>query len=210
MNEEHGENFFIELLKIGVPVVIIVLVVRLWIAQPFIVSGSSMDPTFATGQYLLIDELSYRFHEPARGDVIIFKYPKDPSQYFIKRIIGLPGETLLITDTSVTLLNPNGTKETLQEPYLQRRGNGAAMTVIVEPDEYFVMGDNRPDSSDSRYWGDLPREDIIGRAFLRLFPVSKLEFLPGKYDIHLSRISWSNAHTLFSRSFQNYINILQS
>ena len=210
MNEEHGENFFIELLKIGVPVVIIVLVVRLWIAQPFIVSGSSMDPTFATGQYLLIDELSYRFHEPVRGDVIIFKYPKDPSQYFIKRIIGLPGETLSITDTTVTLLKPDGTKEKLGEPYLQKRGNGAAMTITVKPNEYFVMGDNRPDSSDSRYWGDLPREDIIGRAFLRLFPISKLELLPGKYDISLAPISWSNARSFFSRSFQNYFNMLQS
>ena len=180
MNEEHGDNFFIELLKVGVPVVAVVILVRLFVAQPFIVSGASMQPTFATGQYLLVDEISYRFQAPSRGDIIIFKYPKDPSQYFIKRIIGLPGETLDITPDAVSIVEPNNTLQTLQEPYLVNRGNSVTMTVHLGPGQYFVMGDNRPDSSDSRYWGDLPQNDIVGRAFLRLYPFSALAVFPGK------------------------------
>jgi signal peptidase I len=197
MNEERGENFFIELLKIAVPVILIVVVIRVWIAQPFIVSGLSMDPTFDTGQYLLIDELTYHFNEPERGDVIIFKYPKDPKQYFIKRIIGLPGETLTITNADVAIVRPDGTREYLKEPYLVHVGNGAAMTVTLGQDEYFVMGDNRTDSSDSRFWGELPRQNIIGRALVRLFPVSKLGLFPGKANIQFSN-SNSAANAMIS------------
>jgi signal peptidase I len=212
MNEEHGENFFIELLKIGLPVIIIVLVVRLWIAQPFIVSGSSMDPTFDTGEYLLIDELTYHFHEPERGDVIIFKYPKDPSQYFIKRIIGLPGETVSISDANVSILEQNGATKQLREPYVRHRGNGSTLTVVLGPDEYFVMGDNRPDSSDSRYWGELPRSNIIGRAFLRLFPVNELGIFPGKATIEFSSAAaYAGPGISISPTiFWDYYNVLRS
>ncbi|MGH7141360.1 MAG: signal peptidase I [Minisyncoccia bacterium] len=193
MHEERGENFFIELLKIGVPVVVIVILIRLFVAQPFIVSGSSMSPTFATGQYLLVDELTYRFEAPQRGDIIIFRYPKDPSEYFIKRIIGLPGETLNITPAAVYLVESNGTKEQLEEPYLVNQGNIVNETVTLGPGQYFVMGDNRPDSSDSRYWGDVLAQNIIGRAALRLFPLSKIGVLPGKAVIEIEAVASSSA-----------------
>jgi signal peptidase I len=180
MQDEQRENFFTELLKFALIAVIIVLPMRLFVAQPFIVSGASMEPTFDNGEYLIVDELSYRFEEPERGDVIIFKYPRDESQFFIKRVIGLPGETVTITDTSVTITKTDGEETSLEEPYVHNLGNGRSISVILEEGEYFVMGDNRPESSDSRYWGVLPKENIVGRAFLRLLPIQTISILPGK------------------------------
>jgi len=179
MPQGERENFFTELLKFALVAVVIVVPVRLFIAQPFIVSGASMDPTFHNGQYLIVDELSYRFDEPNRGDVVIFKYPKDPSQFFIKRIIGLPGETVRVTPNSVTITKTDDNTLELDEPYLVNEGNGSGITETLNDGEYFVMGDNRPESSDSRIWGVLPRENIVGRAFLRLLPIEDINLLPG-------------------------------
>ncbi|HVU80286.1 MAG TPA: signal peptidase I [Candidatus Paceibacterota bacterium] len=179
MPQEKHENFFIELLKFALIAVVIVVPLRLFIAKPFIVSGASMEPTFDTGQYLIVDELSYRFGEPARGDVVIFRYPKDPSQYFIKRVIGLPGETVRIQRGEVSVIETNGNAVNLDESYIVHKGNGGDMQVTLKAGEYFVMGDNRPESSDSRIWGVLPREDIVGRAFVRLLPVQTLGLFPG-------------------------------
>src|SRR3990167_5681468 len=160
MPQGQRENVFTELLKFALFAVIIVVPVRLFVAQPFIVSGASMDPTFDNGQYLIVDELTYRFDEPNRGDVIIFKFPKDPSQYFIKRVIGLPNETLRITSEAVTVSTADGSSLTLEEDYVVNEGNGGNVVVTLKDNEYFVMGDNRPESSDSRLWGVLPRENI--------------------------------------------------
>lgn len=179
MPEVHRDSFFTELLKFALVALIIVVPIRFFVAQPFIVSGASMDPTFATGQYLIVDELSYRFAPPARGQVIIFRYPKDPSQYFIKRIIGLPGETVNIKDGQVYVTEVSGDTIKLSEPYVSDKGNGADTTVTIPADKYFVMGDNRPESSDSRTWGLLPRENIIGRAFARLLPLQTASIFPG-------------------------------
>lgn len=179
MPQEKHDNFFIELLKFALIAVVIVIPLRLYIAKPFIVSGASMEPTFDTGQYLIVDELSYRFEEPARGDVVIFRYPKDPSQYFIKRVIGLPGETVRIERGQVSVVTTTGSIVSLDESYIVHQGNGADMSVSLKADEYFVMGDNRPESSDSRVWGVLPRANIVGRAFVRLLPVQTIGFLPG-------------------------------
>ncbi len=179
MPQEKRENFFTELLKFALIAIIIVVPLRLWVAKPFIVSGASMEPTFETGQYLIVDELSYHFENPAREDIVIFRYPKDPSQYFIKRIIGLPGETVAIQDGNVEITTVSGQTMTLAEPYIKNIGNGGDMTTTLGPDQYFVMGDNRPESSDSRIWGILPRENIVGRAFLRLLPIDELSVLPG-------------------------------
>jgi signal peptidase I len=151
----------------------------MWVAQPFVVNGSSMDDTFKDGQYLIVDELTYRFREPERGEVLIFRYPKEPSKYFIKRLIGLPGETIVVRDDKVTVKNaahPQGV--VLDEPYAQSRTFGN-VTVTLEADEYFVMGDNRVVSSDSRVWGPLPKDDLIGRPIVRLTPFSALGVLPG-------------------------------
>ncbi len=179
MPQESSENFFTELLKFVLIAAAIVFPIRLFIAQPFIVSGASMDPTFHNGQYLIVDELSYRLEAPARGDVIIFRYPKNPKEFFIKRIIGLPGETVMINGNEIAITKTDGSTLTMTEPYVVNKGNGSTRSLVLASDEYFVLGDNRPESSDSRVWGALPRENIIGKAFIRLLPFNTLSIFPG-------------------------------
>lgn len=160
---------------------IIVIPIRMFVFQPFIVSGESMYPTFNNADYLIIDEFSYYLHEPKRGDVIVFHYPNDPKRYFIKRIIGLPGETVIFKNRNVYIKNaenPDGIK--LSEPYLsQITIPGEKTEVTVGADNYFVMGDNRGFSSDSRAWGLLPRKNIVGTAGLRLLPLKSISYKPG-------------------------------
>ncbi len=174
------ENSFLEIAKFALIALVIVLPIRWFIAQPFIVSGASMEDTFHDKEYLIVDQISYRFDDPKRGDVIIFKYPKDPSKYFIKRVIATPGETITIDGQQVTITNsehPEGF--ILEEPYASI-GNGLGGQVLsLGTDEYFVMGDNRDHSSDSRVWGTLKKDEIVGRAFLRLLPPSRLGVFPG-------------------------------
>lgn len=180
MPEVQRDSFFTELLKFVVVAAVIVLPVRLFIAQPFIVSGESMSPTFENGEYLIVDELTYRLEEPKRGDVVIFHYPRNPSEFFIKRIIGLPGETVAIKDGEVSIEQSDGTTIVLDEPYVQNAGNGRETTYTVDENSYFVLGDNRPESSDSRVWGLMPKQNLIGRAFVRLLPVQEAGIFPGK------------------------------
>lgn len=159
----------------------IVVPIRLFIAQPFIVSGASMDPTFLNKQYLIVDELSYHFGDPSRGDVVIFKYPKDPKKYFIKRVIGLPGETVVDNQGRISIIDKDGiTTTVLKEPYVVHTKEDSVERTLGE-DEYFLMGDNRAGSFDSRAWGPVDRDLIIGKAFLRLFPVTTIDFLPGEH-----------------------------
>lgn len=162
---------------------VIVLPIRYFIAQPFIVNGSSMSPTFETGQYLIVDQLSYRFHEPVRGDVIIFKYPGNTKIFYIKRIIGLPGETININENTVTIINsdnPDGF--ILNEPFVVFPKE-TFMEVTLNDDQYFVMGDKRDASSDSRIWGPLSKDLVVGKAFVRLWPFNKIDYLPGKFSL---------------------------
>jgi signal peptidase I len=163
-----------EILKIIIIASVIVLPIRYFLFQPFIVKGESMAPNFYSGDYLIIDEISYRFKPIERGDVIVFKYPKETSQRFIKRIIGLPTETIEIKDGKVTIYK-DGKSQTLDEKYLPSdlKTYGDIKTVLGA-NEYFVLGDNREFSYDSRKWGNVPKEDIIGKVFLRLFPVASL------------------------------------
>ncbi len=178
------EGFLGEIIRFSILALVIVLPIRIFIAQPFIVSGASMETTFSTGQYLIVDQLTYRFEEPMRGEVIIFRYPKDPSKFFIKRIIGIPGDTISISGRDVTLTNaehPEGVL--LDTDYLLDAKPSPAMTETLGVNEYFVMGDNRDASSDSRAWGVLQRDKIVGRAFLRLFPFSKVGIFPGKHTL---------------------------
>lgn len=170
-----------ETLKFIFTVAIIVIPIRTFIAQPFIVSGVSMDPTFTTGHYLIVDEISYRFSKPERGDVIVLKYPKNPKEDYVKRIIGLPGETVEIKDGKVTITTTTGSTTTLRDDFVDPKHqiSDSSKTILLN-DEYFVMGDNRAQSSDSRSWGPLPRDLIIGRAFVRLYPFSEMQFFPGK------------------------------
>ncbi len=177
---KKNESFWGELARFAIIAVIVVFPIRMFIAQPFIVSGASMEPTFQNGQYLIVDQISYRMEAPQRGDVVIFRYPRDTSKFFIKRIIGLPGETIKIEGDSMLIYNlahPNGFA--IDETYVDHMEKDSFVTQTLGPDEYFVLGDNRDASSDSRIWGILPRENIVGRAFIRLFPVSELEVFPG-------------------------------
>ncbi len=181
--QKKKEHPLTEIVRFAVLAIIIVVPIRMFIAQPFIVSGASMDTTFANGQYLIVDQLSYYFDDPTRGDVIVFRYPRDPSKFFIKRIIGLPGDTVIIEDATVTIKNqqyPNGL--ILDETYVKSMAITTPQTEVLGPREYFVMGDNRDHSSDSRVWGVLQKERIVGRAWARLFPPQAVDLLPGKVD----------------------------
>ncbi len=170
--------FIWEFLKIVVIAIIIVLPVRYFLFQPFIVKGESMVPNLQSGDYLIVDEISYRIGNPQRGDVVVLKFPLDTAQRFIKRIIGLPGETVQIKDGKITILK-NGKNLTLDEKkYLPNllSTNGDA-NITLGDNKYFVLGDNRQFSYDSRGWGILPREDIIGRAIFRVFPISTMSYI---------------------------------
>ncbi len=173
-------NSWWEIIKFAVIAFAIILPVRLYVMQPFIVSGESMIPTFHDGDYLVIDELSYRIHEPRRGDVIVFQPPNQrKGVYYIKRIVGLPGETIRIANGKIMIKSPDSEEEEeLSEPYLQNISSDT-LTTQVGPAEVFVLGDNRPRSSDSRAWGTLPIENITGKALVRLFPFRTIKFLPG-------------------------------
>lgn len=178
--DEQKENPFIEIIRFSLIAILIVVPIRMFIAQPFIVSGASMKETFHNGEYLIVDQISYRLHSPERGDVVIFRYPRDPSKFFIKRIIAIPGDTITIVDSTVTITNkshPEGF--VLNEPYIKSMRPGGMITEKLGEREYFVMGDNRDESSDSRVWGVLQEERIIGKAFLRLFPPQVIDILPG-------------------------------
>ncbi len=178
--KKHAANAW-DLVKFAAIALAIVIPVRMFIAQPFVVSGDSMFPTFHNGQYLIVDELSYNTSGPHRGDVVIFKYPNDPSRFFIKRIIGMPNEKIVIKDGTVSIVNkenPDGFA--LNEPYIDEPFHTTA-TYETGTDQFFVMGDNRNRSSDSRIWGVLPRKLMIGRAYLRLLPISTAAYLPGAY-----------------------------
>lgn len=167
-------SFSFEIFKIAVIALAIVLPIRYFLFQPFIVKGESMSPSFESGDYLIVDEISYRISEPQRGDVVIFKYPKNTTQRFIKRIIGLPGETVVIKSGNVTVTKTTGEEIILDEQYLPEdlKTYGDTSTTL-KADEYFVLGDNRMYSYDSRSWGIVPRANIIGKAFLRLYPIDE-------------------------------------
>ena len=163
-----------EVVKIFIIASVIVMPIRYFLFQPFIVKGESMIPSFQDGNYLIVDEISYRFNGPARGDVIVFKYPKDTSQKFIKRVIGLPGETVEIKDQKVTIYK-DGKSQALDEKYLPNpSGTIGTIKLTLGADEYFVLGDNREFSYDSRILGSVPAKNIIGKVFLRVLPVAAL------------------------------------
>jgi signal peptidase I len=177
---EKKSSGFWETIKFAIIALAIVVPVRAFVAQPFIVSGSSMVPTFQNSQYLIVDQISYRLNEPKRGDVIVFRYPNDTSKFYIKRIIGLPGEKVTIDGPKVTVETVEGEILELDEPYVRNEGRNN-MQITTNENEYFVMGDNRASSSDSRYWGNLEKSYIVGKAFVRLLPVDSFGFKPGEF-----------------------------
>ncbi len=174
--------FLVNLLYVAAAVAL-AAIIQAFIARPFIVSGSSMVPNISDKEYLIVDELSFRLREPERGEIIVFRAPPEPSKFYIKRIIGLPGETVKIEKGTVTIINdehPEGL--VLEEPYIEFEQTTDTQTTLVPEGHYFVMGDNRAGSYDSRGWGTLEAARIRGRALLRLLPLSHIDYLPADYD----------------------------
>lgn len=161
---------------------IIYFVVKGYIAQPFLVKGRSMEQTFSDGDYLIVDQLSYNFTTPKRSDIVVFHTEfiqgGKESEYYIKRVIGVPGDRVVIKDGNVILYKDNGNIPTkLEEAYLIEGLKTIApnsIDVVLKDHEYFVMGDNRGNSSDSRYWGPVDKEYILGKPIVRLFPFNTI------------------------------------
>jgi signal peptidase I len=171
------KNLF-ELLKVIVISLLIILPIRYFIIQPFYVKGASMEPTFHDHEYLIIDEISYRFNRPERGEVIVFRYPQNPQEYFIKRVVALPGETVEMIDGEIFIYNSaNPAGFQLEENlYLSDSVKTYSLdeeSVTLEDDEYFVLGDNRYASKDSRTFGPLKDSFITGKVLLRGWPFSR-------------------------------------
>ncbi len=164
------KDFFIELLQVVIVALAIIIPVRYFFIKPFYVKGASMEPAFHDHEYLVIDEISYRFKDVVRGDVVVFRYPRDPKQFFIKRVIGLPGETVQITNNEVYI---NG--ELLEEPYLAEGTKTKKNDVkTLQQGEYYVLGDNRSFSLDSRDFGPLQEKFIVGKTWIRGWPFNKI------------------------------------
>jgi len=182
------KKFFLfvwEIVKVAMVSAAIIIPIRYFLIQPFFVKGASMEPNFHDREYLIIDELSYRFHEPSRGQVIVFRYPRNPQEYFIKRVVGLPGEQVQIKDGKVIVYNesnPDGL--TLSEKYLP----SDLMTfsqddtkINVGSDEYYVLGDNRGASKDSRYFGTVNKSFVTGKVLFRGWPVDEITVFNQSY-----------------------------
>lgn len=172
-------SFVFELVKIVVISLVIIIPVRYFLIQPFYVKGASMEPNFYDHEYLIIDEITYRFNEPQRGDIIVFRYPRNPQEYFIKRLVGLPGESIKIDKGKVTIFNeenPDGF--ILDEPYLEEGTKTYGISedqVTMTEEEYFVLGDNRNSSKDSRSFGPVNKSYITGRVLLRGWPFNRIK-----------------------------------
>lgn len=158
----------------------IVLPVRFFLIQPFFVKGSSMEPNFEDGEYLIINELVYKINPPRRGEAVVFRYPSDPKEYYIKRIIGLPGETIEISDEHIKIYNQTAPDGFIldESKYLPKNDvTIGEYKIILKDSEYFVLGDNRQASFDSRRWGPLREEYLIGRVWLRAWPIARAAIL---------------------------------
>jgi signal peptidase I len=189
-------SFLWEVVKVFFWALIIIVPIRIFLFQPFFVQGASMEPNFKDGDYLIVNELGYKqtsvdieglhlftvgsFKELKRGDVVVFRYPRDPKQFFIKRVIGLPGEKIKVEAGKVTLYNEQNPEGLLMDenaylPY--GLSTSGSVTTTIKEGEYFVLGDNRQFSHDSRAWGILPQVDVIGKVLIRAWPLAKAEIL---------------------------------
>lgn len=168
-------SFLFDLVKTFVVVMLIAFAIRYFVIQPFVVDGDSMMSTFVNNEYLIAEKISYDFVQPNRGDVIIFRYPKNPSIIYIKRVIGLPGETITIKDGKVfvnqTELNESYLSPSVKTNLFDATSADQELKTVLKENEFFALGDNRDHSSDSREWGVLPRANIIGRVWLTVTPV---------------------------------------
>jgi signal peptidase I len=186
----------LEIVETLVLTLVIYLLIHNFIAQPFEVEQDSMVPTIVEHEYVLIDKLSPRFNDYQRGDIVVFQPPSGYAQGgvpFIKRVIGLPGDKVGLENGKVFVTPPGGSPVQLFEPYVVKASGRTALTVprdaegtsewTVPAGEYFVMGDNRPESQDSRFFGPIERDSIVGRAWLRYFPLDRVGFMERpRYD----------------------------
>jgi len=164
--------FIYDVFKTVSTVLGVAFLIRFFLIQPFYVSGQSMEPNFHNNEYIIVDQVSYRFHAARRGDVVVFKYPMNVAFSFIKRIVGLPGERISIQNGNITIYNqenPQGfaIKESYIPSNIMTLGD---VDTVLKDGEYFVLGDNRPNSSDSRQWGKLPEHLIVGKVWVVLYP----------------------------------------
>ena len=183
LQSRRRKGYFFRALKYLIVAFLIVVPFEWFVAQPFVVSGSSMIPTFTDNEYLVIDKISYHWRTLRRGDVIIFHYPLDPSFFFIKRIVGLPGEVVHVDASGrVTITGEKGSVQVLSEPYTSSPSTKKDLSsTTLMANEYFVLGDNREESADSRQWGPLMEKFIVGRAFMSVLPFKKAGFFPGAH-----------------------------
>jgi signal peptidase I len=166
-------QFIKEILVTFLLALIIVIPIRVFLFQPFLVKGQSMEPSFYTGDYLIVDEITYRFRDPKRGEAIVFKYPQNEKQKFIKRVVGLPNETVEINADELIVKNKKG--ETVYSEKNPSNSIFGDLKIQLEDGEFFVLGDNRAHSLDSRYFGKVEKKEIVGRVILRLFPPQRIE-----------------------------------
>lgn len=177
-------DFAGELLHVVIISLAIIVPVRYFLIQPFYVKGASMEPNFYDHEYLIIDEIGYRLNQPQRGEIVVFRYPNDPRQYFIKRIVGLPGERIKVSGGQVWVYNaehPDG-KVLDEHSYLGAIYTGGERDVQLADDEYFLMGDNRGASLDSRSFGPVSRSFIVGRVWFRGWPPEKIKVFTERPD----------------------------
>jgi len=171
-------SYFVwDLVKVVCISLAIIVPIRYFLIQPFYVKGASMEPSFYDHEYLIINEITYRFNEPIRGDIVVFKYPKDPSQFFIKRVVGLPGEKVEVKNGYVFVYTEEGEKKYLlnEHDYLpQTTKTTGDRQWLLEDNEYYVMGDNREHSFDSRTFGPVQESYIVGKVWLRGWPLDRL------------------------------------
>jgi signal peptidase I len=176
-NFEDKPNLFVETIRLILIALAIVLPIRIFIVAPFIVDGTSMEPNYHNGEYLLVDEISYRLQPPQRGDVVVFHPPDAADVYYIKRIVGLPGETIQITDGQIVIsnhANPQGIFLNESGYLIGASASASEFTkVTLKENEYFVIGDNRDNSRDSRRIGPVSKDHFKGKAMLRVFPFNK-------------------------------------
>jgi signal peptidase I len=181
------KEFILEFIKIVIISLAIVIPVRYFLIQPFYVKGASMEPNFYDYEYLIIDEISFRFRQPERGEIIVFHSPYNWHDYFIKRVIALPGERVIINNGEIYIYNnefPHGNKLD-ESAYLSAdTKTSGEIDLKINNDQYFVLGDNRGASLDSRVFGAIKKDQIVGRAWLRAWPVSRLkEFNNQLYNV---------------------------
>jgi len=167
--KKRKKSMIQDLLETVITAGVIAFIIITFIGQVTVVRGASMEATLHNNERLIANKIGYRFESPQRSEIIIFKPPLDTKRNYIKRVIGLPGDKIKIVNGRVYLND-----QELKEPYLKYKSYENMPEIVVPENSYFVLGDNRPNSSDSRYWGFVPRKNIVGKAWIVFWPLNKI------------------------------------